>query len=370
MKRRPFSLGLLSALLFAALARPQQQPVFHTEVNLINVTALVRSDEGELITDLKPEDFEVLEDGIPQHVQFFAREKEIPLNLALVLDVSGSQDKFISQHNRDVERFLSAVLSPADRAVVVCFGNHLRLVSDSTASTAQIMESLRKFSKGSRDFPEIGPDEDRDLGTALYDAVYFTIKDKLQQAEERRKVIVLFSDGEENSSEHDLLDTIEEAQRENTIIYSIRYTNTGRHHGHGHHDAEDDLSEGNSKLNARNKYGIRVMRHLAAKLAVRISMAWSATWMTFSRKSATNCTPFIPLATFPLIRSTMAPFANSPSAANGQTPWCGRKAAITRGRVCDSKSRWQNLDSEFFTATLAACWAPTVGIAKSATMLV
>ena len=265
MKRRLIPLCLLTSLLFVSPAQPQKQPVFQTEVNLINVTALVRSDEGELITDLKRDDFEVLEDGIPQHVQFFAREKEIPLSLALILDVSGSQDKFISQHNRDVERFLSAVLSPADRAVAVCFGNHLRLVSDSTASTTQIMEGLRTFSKGSRDFPTVGPDEDRDLGTALYDAVYFTIKDQLQQTEERRKVIVLFSDGEENSSEHDLLDVIEEAQRENAIIYSIRYTNTSRHHGRGHHAAEDDSSDGDNKLNARNKYGVRVMRHLAGQ---------------------------------------------------------------------------------------------------------
>lgn len=265
MKRRiPFP-GLFLLLSATVLVWPQQQPVFHTEVNLINVTALVRSDEGELITDLKRDDFEVLEDGIPQHVQFFAREKQIPLNLALIVDASASQKKFVSQHNRDVERFLSAVLSPADRAIAVCFGNHLRLVSDATASASDIMDGLRKFSRGSRDFPTIGPEEDRQLGTALYDAVYFTVKEKLPEADERRKVIVLFSDGEENSSEHDLLDAIEEAQRENAMIYSIRYTDTSRHHKRGARASEDESGEFDSKLNARNKYGVRVMRHLASQ---------------------------------------------------------------------------------------------------------
>jgi len=108
------------------------------------------------------------------------------------------------------------------------------------------MDGLRSFVKGDRNYPEIGPKEERDLGTALYDALYFTMQEKLKQTEERRKAIILFSDGEEHSSEHDLLDAIRAAQDEDTIVYCIRYTNAGR-----------------GKLNARNRYGIRVMKDLA-----------------------------------------------------------------------------------------------------------
>ena len=92
------------------------------------------------------------------------------------------------------------------------------------------------------------------MGTALYDAVYFTTKEKLTQTDEERRVIVVFSDGEENSSEHDLLDVIEEAQNADALIYAIRYTDTGRHH---------------RELNARNKYGVRVMQHLASQTGGR-----------------------------------------------------------------------------------------------------
>jgi Ca-activated chloride channel family protein len=84
-----------------ALCSAQQQTLFRTEVNLINVSVLVRSSDGALITGLGKDDFEVREDGVPQRIQFFAREKEIPLSLGLVVDVSGSQDKFIKQHNKD-----------------------------------------------------------------------------------------------------------------------------------------------------------------------------------------------------------------------------------------------------------------------------
>jgi Ca-activated chloride channel family protein len=265
MKQRVLALG--PGLLLVALCFGQEQPVFRTEVNLITVTVLVRSSDGALITDLGEDDFELFEDGISQRVQFFAREKEVPLNLGLVVDVSGSQDKF-----------LVTVLAPADRAVAICFGNHLRLVSDSTSSSDQIMDGLRRFAKGDHHFPEIGPKEERDLGTALYDALYFTIKEKLKETEECRKAIVLFSDGEENSSEHDLLDTIEEAQNEDTMIYAIRYTGSeqrkqsviekyakrAKKYSSALNSASD-LSENEESdgLNARNKYGIRVMKHLA-----------------------------------------------------------------------------------------------------------
>jgi Ca-activated chloride channel family protein len=180
---------IVGVLLLGALCLGQETPHFRTEVNLINVTALVRDAGGKLLTDLQKSDFEILEDGLPRTIQFFARQRQLPLSLALIVDVSGSQDKFLKQHNRDVEEFPKIVLGPADQAVAVCFGNHLRLVSDATSSVEEVMNGLRSFVKGDRRFPEIGPTkEDRDLGTALYDALYFTTKEKLKETEERRTI--------------------------------------------------------------------------------------------------------------------------------------------------------------------------------------
>lgn len=108
------------------------------------------------------------------------------------------------------------------------------------------MQGLQQFGKKDTTFPEIGPHEERDLGTALYDAIYFSINEKLKTAGERRRALLIFSDGEENSSEYDLLDAIEAAQNTDTLVYCIRYT----HNEHG-------------KVNARNRYGMRVMQHMA-----------------------------------------------------------------------------------------------------------
>jgi Ca-activated chloride channel family protein len=110
------------------------------------------------------------------------------------------------------------------------------------------MDGIRSFDKGNMDFPEIGPKEERELGTALYDAIYFGITDKLANIHKRRKVLVVFSDGEENSSEHDLLDAIEAAQNSDVMVYAIRYT---------------DLKHG--KMDARDRYGMRALDHLSGQ---------------------------------------------------------------------------------------------------------
>jgi Ca-activated chloride channel family protein len=235
------------AVLVVSVCDAGEQPAaFRSEVNLVNIAAIVRSNDGKLLRDLGKEDFEVIEDGVPQKIVFFARAAQLPLSLGIIVDVSGSQDKFLKQHNRDVALFLNAVLRPADQAFAVCFGNHLRLVSEATSSPVSIMQGLERFQKGDRHFPEIGPRQDRELGTAFYDALYFSITEPLKTAGERRRALVILGDGEDNSSEHDLLDVIEAAQNTDTVVYCIRYTESK----HG-------------KLNARNKYGARVMRHIS-----------------------------------------------------------------------------------------------------------
>jgi Ca-activated chloride channel family protein len=223
LHEQPLSLLRSFGLLNRFIRFKNQEP-FRTDVNLVNITATVRSPDGKLLRNLNKDDLAVIEDGVPQTIQFFAHETELPLSLGLIIDVSGSQDKFLKRHNHDVEMFLNTVLRPADQVFAVCFGNHLRLVGDGTAPGSAIVEGLEQFQKRGQRLPEIGPKEVRVLGTALYDAIYFSIVEKLKTAGERRRALLVFSDGEENSSEHDLLEAIEAAQNTDTLVYCIRYT--------------------------------------------------------------------------------------------------------------------------------------------------
>src|SRR5882672_121465 len=242
-------MGGLSLLVLAGLVADDcrgQQPI-KVDVNLVNVAFTARDSQGKLVESLKREDVELLEDAVPQKVEFFARSTDLPLTLALIVDVSGSQDEFGKKHKKDLEVFLKEILRPQDRVLLVCFGNHLRLVSDYTNSAEQILENYKEFDKGKKHFAEIGPMEDRDLGTAFYDSIYYTVTEKLA-ASGGRKAILMFSDGEDNSSSHNMMTAIETAQAENVPVYAIRYTE--KKHGN---------------LTARNKYGISVLDRVASE---------------------------------------------------------------------------------------------------------
>jgi Ca-activated chloride channel homolog len=242
MARR--SVLYLSPLL---LLSAQEPPRIRVDVNLVNVSFTVRDSRGALAANLTADDFEVFEDRAAQKISFFARSADLPLSLGLIADFSGSQARFLKQHHRDLEVFLDRVLGPRDRVFLTGFGNRIRLLSDFSPTGASVVEALTRFERGDRGFPELGPrDEERDLGTALFDAVYYSTVEKLSGADRGRRALIVFSDGEDNSSAHHMMDVIESAQTADAPIFGIRYTERRR-----------------GRFTARNKYGIRVLERIA-----------------------------------------------------------------------------------------------------------
>lgn len=238
----------LAALTAPLLCRAQAPSPIRVEVSLVNVGFSVRDEKGNLVTNLTQDDFEITEDGVPQKISFFARSSDVPLTLGLIMDVSGSQQSFIKPHHAAVQEFLKTVLRSQDRAFLVCFGNNLRLMSDYSNSPEALVYGLRTFEKGKNieDFPTIGPREHRLLGTAFYDAIYYSATQMMQNTQRGRRALIILSDGEDNSSAHHMLEAIEAAQANDVLLFTIRYTEVR-----------------NGQLNARNKYGIGVMERIA-----------------------------------------------------------------------------------------------------------
>jgi Ca-activated chloride channel family protein len=226
--------------------RGQEAPAIHSNVNLVNVSFTARDQRGTLLDSLSADQVSLFEDGVEQKIAHFAKSTDVPLTLGLIVDASSSQEHFSKEHEKDIGSFLRNVLGPKDRVFLLCFGNHLRLVSDFTQSGPEMMEHLKQYEKKSERFPEIGLKEMRDLGTAFYDSIFYSVEEKLGKADGRRAILI-FSDGEDNSSSHDMMTTIEAAQAANVLVYTIRYTQPMRH----------------GELSARNKYGIRVMDRIA-----------------------------------------------------------------------------------------------------------
>lgn len=238
-------LGASLACLFLPVLCAAQTSI-RVDVNLVNVAFLVRDSRGNPVANLSQDDFEVFEDGVPQKIAFFARSADVPLNLGLVVDFSGSQGSFIKPHHRDLETFLKSVLGPGDRAFLLCFGNYLRLASEYSSSAKDLVAALQTYERDSRGFPELGPVEERTAGTAFYDSIYYSVTELMAAAGRGRKALIIFSDGEDNSSAHHMMEAVEAAQSHDVVLFSVRYTEVK-----------------NGRLNARNKYGISVMERIA-----------------------------------------------------------------------------------------------------------
>jgi Ca-activated chloride channel homolog len=234
-----------------------QQPI-RVRTNLVNVAFTARNPQGALVDSLTENDVSLYEDGVQQKMAYFKRSVDAPLTLGLIVDTSGSQESEAKRHQHDIEVFLKSVLGPKDRVFLVFFDNRIRLISDYSQSGDELMERWQEFNgkdpkKNKKDksptkgpeHPDLGPIERRVLGTAFYDAIYYSISEKLAQ-ETGRRALLIFSDGEDNSSSHDMMTAIEAAQGSDVLVYTIRYT-----------------EESHGKLTARNQYGIRVMQRVA-----------------------------------------------------------------------------------------------------------
>src|SRR5665213_3068359 len=138
---------LLLPMAVLLLAQEPPEPSIKVDVNLVNVAFVVRDAAGALSGGLTRDDVDVFEDGVRQDVRFFNRSADLPLRLALVADVSGSQEMFVKQHHRDIAAFLKNSLTAKDRAMLVCFGNRIRVVGDFSASPQDLLDSPADFQK-------------------------------------------------------------------------------------------------------------------------------------------------------------------------------------------------------------------------------
>jgi Ca-activated chloride channel family protein len=263
-------------------AQEAEVPLFKRETHLINLTFSVRRPDGSLVTSLGQEDFQVSEDGVEQKIAFFDKESQIPLTLGLLVDVSDSQSKFFNRHRKDVEKFLKTVVGPKDEVFAMCFGNHLRITGEKSATKDDLLQGLESFDKGERNFPELAQDDPRDGGTALFDAVYYSVQQKLAQAEGRRRVLVLFTDGEENSSTHDQMEAIDAARESNTLIFAIHYKSGKERKAPHARQGEANLlhlaaESGGSEYDAMQMNVSKAFEQIASELKSLYSIAYHST---------------------------------------------------------------------------------------------
>jgi VWFA-related protein len=190
----------------------QPVPTIRARTDEVNVVFTVMDKKGRRITDLKQNDFRVVDDNKPpEQIRSFQAETNLPLQVGLLIDASNSvRDRFKFEQESAIE-FLNQTVHPGkDKAFVIGFDVTPEVTQDFTDNTEALAHGVHDLRPGG--------------GTALYDAIYYACRDKLLKTAKGltvRRAIILLSDGDDNQSHVTREEAIEMAQRAEAIIYTI-----------------------------------------------------------------------------------------------------------------------------------------------------
>lgn len=208
-------------------ARAQQEPTFSSEVKVVNVLATVRDKNGAIVRNLNKDDFALFEDGRPQAIRYFSQESDLPLTIGLLVDTSLSQVRVLEEERAASYRFLNEVLRERkDKGVIVQFDQAVIIRQGLTSSHKDLEDTLSLLDPPNREQAAGGS------GTLLYDAVR-TASVQVMRNQPGRKAFVILTDGVDVGSEISLGDAIEAAQRADTLVYCILFSDESYYGGLG-----------------------------------------------------------------------------------------------------------------------------------------
>ena len=206
----------------------QQGPIIKTEVNLVNIFATVRDKKKRIVPTLKQEDFRVFENDQEQKIAFFSTEKTLPITMGLLIDTSGSEQNRLPAEQDAASRFLNQVLRKGDEAMVASFDLDVDMLSDFTDDRAQLQRAIH-HAQVNAGGPLVTPGTlpSGPNGTHMYDAIWLLCGDKLA-TEAGRKALVLITDAEDFGSKVRVEESIEAAQRTNTVVHFLLVHDPGQ----------------------------------------------------------------------------------------------------------------------------------------------
>ncbi len=206
--------------------------VIKVESDVVNVLFTAQDHNRRLLTDLKQGDIQLLENGQPQQPVAFSRQVDLPLSLAILIDVSLSQQRTLPEEKAAAMSFLETVIRPAkDEVAVISFTGEATLEQGMTNNLARLRRSVENvrivqpagYIGGgvSTGTPPINGNSVQG-STAIWDAIWVTSDEILGPAPERtRRAIILVTDGLNNSGKKKLDDAVQAALRSEAIIYSV-----------------------------------------------------------------------------------------------------------------------------------------------------
>jgi Ca-activated chloride channel family protein len=184
-----------------------QKSRIRVSVNLVNVLVSVLDDNNRPAPDLPVEAFQLYEEGVKQKIEVFEQETKQPLEIALMVDASLSAHKEISFEQQAAARFIGQVLRTDDHLAVYAFDENVTQIAGFSDNVATLQNAVRRVPPGA--------------GTSIYDAVLLASRALERRGEDRRRVIILVTDGGETTSRADFEAARKAAVHSSTLMYSI-----------------------------------------------------------------------------------------------------------------------------------------------------
>jgi len=195
------------------LTKPEESLLtLRKAVSEVHLVFTVTDKHGHYMKDLKDKDFKILDDHKPpEAILSFDSETDLPLQVGLLIDTSQSvRERFKFEQEAAIEFLHQTLRQKHDEAFVMGFDLSPRVTQDFTDDIEKLSAGIRTLRPGSL--------------TAMYDAVYYACREKLikqPQGGPVRRIIVLLTDGNDNSSSRTRGNAIEIAEQSEVSVYTI-----------------------------------------------------------------------------------------------------------------------------------------------------
>jgi len=259
--------GMACAIAASALTLGAQQPTFKAGIDLVNFRVSVVDKQGMPVTGLTSEDFQVVENGKPQTLRFFAEglpDEAPPLHLGMLLDTSGSMAEDLKDARTAAIKFVNALDRAAD-FTLVDFATEVRVARFGRDDYPRLVERIRGRSA--------------DGWTALYDAIGVYLNGA--QNQDGQKVLVLYTDGGDTTSSltfHDMLDLLKASD---VTVYAIGYlehqSSSGRLQQRNELGRAAEITGGQAYFPSAAKDLEGVFDKIREELAARYSLGYVST---------------------------------------------------------------------------------------------
>jgi Ca-activated chloride channel homolog len=206
---KPLAAVCASLVLASASVTSQQVPIFRSHADLVNFGVVVTDKQGEPITGLSADDFDVREEGKPQTIKFFAAGDPAnapPLHIGFLLDASGSMEDDIRDVRTAAIKFLNT-MDKAEDITLVDFDTEIRVARYEQSDYGHLIERIRG--------------RKTDGYTALYDALGAYLGTSADQ--DGQKVLIMYTDGGDTRSTMTLKDVLDLLKASDVIVYVVGY---------------------------------------------------------------------------------------------------------------------------------------------------